>query len=584
MDENNSSKSYPSTSNVPLRNNILELVQKNKIIPDFLNNLTPNDVRLLCLKKAISKGNFRARMWNHPQCNLYLIYLIQEQMIPFWQGITAYVYLIAKMQYTQTQDLRTEDQDVKFDYQVNIVPLVKAGKITELGYQYLFGVTHALEKLNVYLSFSQLATDVLNLPRIEQWLIKTEFNHHLTLHETKHDANRLVWVLLNNLPLIQKISAGNYEDPTTEYLIPSSSLINYFLQTLNAQPLHMRPVFGNPGLATLYDWHAQDFHPASLYAPQILSNPKKADGYRCGPLGMWLHDIGHTFWGSMLSKTQREYIFTTYIPALRYLKVMAEEVYDEWSIDVLKEVEIKAYDFDLTAITDYADGETRFATYLAHTLGKNPIYPSCVYTGVNEFEPIGKAEGYNLYFLLHYGLFTAKTPDSYKEVYKNLINFIPIGPSYRNQSIVNALKTLAKNAVINPEALFADDPPLFKMDTEAWQMLLNSNLSSEELWMTMTGDVDRAEELLGLIEQGLNFFHPYLPMTAMKRFALLDSLEKQRPIGAKISKNPCNDANIKTKFRPQFFNIQENDSSAPVTEFYHINITKENEVHHFASH
>lgn len=567
MDENNSNKSYRSTSNLPsVQNNILELVQKNKIIPDFLNNLTPNDVRLLCLKKAIGKGNFRARMWNHPQCNLYLIYLIQEQMIPFWQGITAYVYLIAKMQYTQTQDLRTEDQDVKFDYQVKIFSLVKAGKITLLGYEYLLGVTHTLEKLNVFVDFQGLVNYVLSLPPIEQWLIKTEFDHHLTLRESKQDSNRLVWVLINNLPLIQKISTSNYEDSTTEYLIPSSSMINYFLQTLNAQPLRMRPVFGNPGLATLYDWHAQDFHPVSLYASQILSNPQNADGYRCGPLAMWLHDIGHTFWGSMLSKTQREYIFTTYIPALRYLKDMAEAFYDDRCIDVLKEVELKAYDFDLTAIMDYADGGTRFATYLAHTLGKNPIYPSCVYSGVYEFEPIGKAEGDTLYFLLHYGLFTAKTPDAYKEVYKNLISFIPIGPSFRNQSIVNALKILAKNAVINPEALFADGPPLFKMDTEAWQMLLNSSLSSEELWMKMTGDVDRAEELLELIERGLNFFHPYLPMTAKKRLALLDSLEKQQPMGAKISKNPCNNANIKSKFQAQFFSIHENDSSVPLTE------------------
>jgi len=71
-------------------------------------------------KKAIRRGNFRAKIWNNRDCNLYLIYLIQKQMIPFWQGITAYVYLIAKMQYTQKQDLRLEDQDVKFNYQLKL--------------------------------------------------------------------------------------------------------------------------------------------------------------------------------------------------------------------------------------------------------------------------------------------------------------------------------------------------------------------------------------------------------------------------------------------------------------------------------
>ena len=121
MDENYK-KLDASTSNVvqPIHNNLLELVQKNKTIPAFLNNLTANDPRLCCLKKAIRRGNFRAKIWNNRDCNLYLIYLIQKQMIPFWQGITAYVYLIAKMQYTQKQDLRLEDQDVKFNYQLKL--------------------------------------------------------------------------------------------------------------------------------------------------------------------------------------------------------------------------------------------------------------------------------------------------------------------------------------------------------------------------------------------------------------------------------------------------------------------------------
>lgn len=63
---------------------------------------------------------------------------------------------------------------------------------------------HALENLNAHLNFDQLVDYVVKLPGIERWLIKTEFDHHLTQRESKHDANRLVWVLINNLPLIQK--------------------------------------------------------------------------------------------------------------------------------------------------------------------------------------------------------------------------------------------------------------------------------------------------------------------------------------------------------------------------------------------
>lgn len=66
MDENYK-KLNASSSNVvqPIHNNLLELVQKNKTIPAFLNNLTANDPRLCCLKKAIRRGNFRAKIWNN---------------------------------------------------------------------------------------------------------------------------------------------------------------------------------------------------------------------------------------------------------------------------------------------------------------------------------------------------------------------------------------------------------------------------------------------------------------------------------------------------------------------------------------
>ncbi|MGC1854012.1 MAG: hypothetical protein WA659_01345 [Candidatus Aquirickettsiella sp.] len=555
----------------PVHNNILELVQKNKTIPDFLNTLTPYHLKLLDLKEAIGQGNFQAEIWNNPHCNLYLIYLINEKMIPFWQGITAYVYLIMKMQYTTTQNLRAEDYDVKCNYQVDIVPLVEAGKITQQGYEYLLGVTRALKNLNADMNFEHLVNYVLELPRIEQCLIKTEFNHHLVSNETERDANRLVGILINNLPLIQKISVSRYEDPTTNYLVPSSSLIHYFLQALNKQPMWMRPVLGNPGLVTLYHWHSQDFHPVSLYATQIVSNPKNADGFRCGPFPMWLHDIGHTFWASMLSKAQRDYIFTTYVPALRCLKDMAAAHDDKLSLEFLKETEKKAYDFDLTAIIDYANVETRFAIYLAHTIGKNPIYPNCVYTGIYEYEAIGRAVGDRLYFLLHYCLYNAKLPEAYREVYKLLVSFITIGKHYRNQRVVIALQILAKNATVNPKVLFADAPPLLKVNSLEWQRLLHAKQNSEELWMEATDDLDLAYDLLNMIEQGLIFFHPYLPMTATKRLALLDYLEKQpaaAPISAKISQDRHSNVSIVTKFRPQFFNIHENDSSAcmPATE------------------
>ncbi len=173
---------------------------------------------MYCLKKAITKGNFRSHIWNNRDCNVYLIYLIQNQRIPFEQGIIAYIYLIAKMQFTPTQDLRHEDQDVKLSYQVEVIPLVKSGKITTLGHQYLLGVIQDLKNIHTDVNHHHLMEYVLRLPRIEQWLIKTEYNHHFqsALGEFPNDANRLVWVLIESLVLMQKLSTSCYEDATTQ--------------------------------------------------------------------------------------------------------------------------------------------------------------------------------------------------------------------------------------------------------------------------------------------------------------------------------------------------------------------------------
>lgn len=550
-----------------MNRDILELVKKNKVIPHFFKRLAPQDRNLHCLKKAIRKGNFRSKIWNHTDCNLYLIYLIQEEMIPFWQGITAYVYLIAKMHYTQTQPLREEDRDVKLNYSVKIKSLVKAGKITELGYCYLLGITRSFEKINTYLDFDDLVRYVLGLPRIEQWLIKTECNHSMRLFETQHDSDRLILVLVNNISFIQTIS-NYYDNPTLQYLVPSSSLINYCLRALNQQPMRMRPVLGSLGLERLYQWHENGFHPVSLYAPQVVSNPKGADGYRCGPFPMWLHDIGHTFWASMLSKQNRDYIFKVYIPALDSLSLIAETVHDEESIERLNGIKKCAYDFDLTAITYYASAATRLSTYLAHTLGKHPLFPICLYTGAHEYEPLGCAEGDTFYFLLHYALYRNKAPDSYNVVYRTLISFITTGSGYRDLRCINALKTLAKNAADYPEALFSKGQPLQLSIHPAWKILLNTREMSEDLWSAITNDPARAQELLTMIGQGLNFFHPYLPMTPTKRQVFISYLNQSSGIEIMCENSYYYPNTVVIPFQPAFFNQQPAACQFPIFESF----------------
>lgn len=63
-----------------------------------------------------------------------------------------------------------------------------------------------------------------------------------------------------------------------------------------------------------------------------------------------------------------------------------------------------------------------------------------------------------------------------------------------------------------------------------------------------------------MIQKGLNFFSPYLPITPPKRLALLDYLKKQQPDCAKISKDQSSNANIVNKFQSQFFNVFDKET------------------------
>jgi hypothetical protein len=87
----------------------------------------------------------------------------------------------------------------------------------------------------------------------------------------------------------------------------------------------------------------------------------------------------------------------------------------------------------------------------------------------------------------------------------------------------------------------------------------------------MTRDDNLADELLQMIQQGLNFFSPYLPITLPKRLALLDYLKKQQPDCVKISKDQSSNANIVNKSRSQFFNVVDKETgelSSATAKYY----------------
>src|SRR5262249_688534 len=58
------------------------------------------------LLTAIQKGDHAAAIFDDPECYLYLLFLIRENHIPFYQGMAVYLYIMILMQFTARQKLK----------------------------------------------------------------------------------------------------------------------------------------------------------------------------------------------------------------------------------------------------------------------------------------------------------------------------------------------------------------------------------------------------------------------------------------------------------------------------------------------
>lgn len=500
---------------------LTKYIKKNTVINNFLNQM-PDAItqkKLYALQQAIAHGDSAAIIWNDENCDLYLIYLIEKEEIPYWEGITAYVYLIAKMQYTSTQNLRTEDQkDTKLNYRVEIQPLTKSGKITKPGEDYLANVCQAMQKIDFTIDLEELKTYVVTLSPIEQWLLKTEFNK-----KAAHDSDKLINILISNLPFLQTIKNPDTKSAYTPYFIPSLSLINFLKEKMDSEPMQTQPILGSIGSKILYEHHKKNSHPTAIYARHVKSNYKKVHTFRCGPLGILLHDLGHAFWACMLSFSERNFIFETYIPALKCLEEEEASKYEDINtVSLLQRAILKAYDFDLTNIGAFAKKAERLAVYLARTFGRESLHPHCVYSRdpacILSIKAIGNHPSDGAFFLLNKYAPTIKP-------FNIILKCIPTGDNYRSEKVVNALRTVAQHSEKFSDKLIAMEYNVFysKCNSKkspinwlAWLGLLNSAKNSEEIWKSIISNNERADELTYMLANGLIFFHPYLPLTKAK--------------------------------------------------------------------
>lgn len=103
---------------------LFQFIQKNKVIRASLASLTSENVEIDKLLEAILIGDSQAEIFSHPDCYLYLLYLMQNQRISLDQGVSVYLYLLCLMQFTNKQPLKTDDHELNFLADLKEEPLV----------------------------------------------------------------------------------------------------------------------------------------------------------------------------------------------------------------------------------------------------------------------------------------------------------------------------------------------------------------------------------------------------------------------------------------------------------------------------
>ncbi len=450
---------------------LFQFIKKNTVIPNFLSNLSSDHPKAQTLLTAIQSGDANAKIFQDPDCYLYLLYLMKTEPEQdfFWQCITVYVYLMARMQFSEPQAMNQENEKTRFVPDATIDVMVRQNQFTNEGEKFIVFLQQQFKDLNYSLDPSELKKFILTLPPVEQWLIKIPYVYSWSVHNFQNNAS-LLEVVLANIPFCRYVF-----DPNGKGLfwLPSFSVINYLLQKISDKPIRMVPILGSINIGTLRKMHEQGKHPVALSALHVKSNVTNVHGRRCGFFHAILHDLFHTIGGSMLLPSEREMLFNCFIPTLESLFKIAEQHNDKELMDKIKKTIEKAVDFNLSNVSEFC-GDDRLILYCSRAFGNNnaeSLYPF----GKVEFEKIGASVEDRFYFLLlkmQHELPEGKE----KKFWDDIIHLIPIGEYYRQVTVIHTIKQLARHALHQTNHFFVKPPSKEASRYEEPEMALGNQM------------------------------------------------------------------------------------------------------------
>ena len=507
---------HSNTNDSFLFNQLFLYIKNNKRIRNFLETIpldTEKNDKAHQLLSAIKLGNSTDKIYNDEECYLFILYLIKEKHIPFWDGITIYFYWMGVIQFANRQ-------------KISIINMSENGEFTVEGLMYLERLQKDLLIQNITVSNDELKTLIFDLSPSEQWIIKIPFHSHWV--EESHLPQSSFSILIDQIchtyskvPFIQSIEMNGERSA----YISSFSIINFVLKKTSRYPVNPQIVYGSVGLLTLIKSHTNGEHPVTIYGHLVKSNMTKVHGMAWGPLGIALHDLAHVYWGSLLPLEFRETIFNFLIPNLRELQNLAKEFNDNGIIIFLGKIINMWADLDL--LKNYCDPiDKRYDNYLKNGLYYGLGSDECFTVNIKLGSLICK-----LYFLSQCHYFKKAEWGNIEQTTWNnkLIKLLEKLTDQTNKSIpayiITALTALAKRAngiVDNTE---------YKMkpvNWVGWLELLNTAQNNDNLWKKIQDDEKYKEELITLIAiYKLDYYHPYLPMTEDRKLKFRVFLEEK---------------------------------------------------------
>jgi hypothetical protein len=505
---------------------LLQYIPKNRSIPTFLSSIKDNNEKVAELLAAIQKGDSTADIFCDPNCDLYLMHLQQSKAILAAEAMTVHAYLLALMQFTGLQPVRTEDADIKLRRKVSVCPLVSDGVLTVWGMYYVERVKWRFNDKIVHpIDKDALRKYILALSPTEQWLLQI---HHPQKAAVKyHDTNAVLVsadvlksALYYNIPFLAAFPIlpedALASDERGFMLVPSTSLIHYFLRDISPAPLQMSPIFGRIGLPSLRLLHEQHKHPVAFYSRHVKSNLPSVHGSRGGPFFQWLHDVGHTLWGSMLTPDERRQLFDKVLPFFDKACDEAAQHKDSEALDIIQEIKASLCDFDLTPLEHYKHPDRRFIDYIKLRSRLNKYGTFYV-----DSDSMGENVEERIFILLHktFNQLGSVREDDY--LYREVIPHLML--SWWNSKAM-ALIALSGNH-LNTRYTFKRDTAV-TIDWQRWLDLFESTQDSLAIWEVARNQYN--EELMALIiDHGLVFYHPYLSLTEKIRQEMIALAKSQ---------------------------------------------------------